>query len=156
MSACRISSALKVRGVYRQRAGVRLLKFFAPALSLALVCTQLTCTSVQAHQETSQVSGIEQSAGVDPRVDYASLTAFGPWDDRNYALTAEDLQYLAPDEHELHDPIPAFFRVELRKEMPNLRRSGQGQYPRSAVSLFERRHGGLRQGALSEKNADGR
>jgi hypothetical protein len=85
------------------------------------------------------------ACGVDARVDYARLAQFGPWDDRNYDLTAEDLEVLAPDEHELHDPIPAFFRVELRKEMPHLRKSGPAQYPRSAVQLFKARYGGLQQ-----------
>lgn len=94
-------------------------------------------------EEDAEAVQILQSRGADQRVDYASLTRFGPWDDRNYELTTEDLEFLASNEHELHDPIPAFFRVELRKEMPHLRRSGPAQYPRSAVPLFENRYGQL-------------
>jgi hypothetical protein len=86
---------------------------------------------------------IEQSRGADQRVDYASLQQFGPWDDRNYALTREDLRLLAPNEAELADAIPAFFRVELRREFPQLPRTGPVQYPRSAVPLFQIRYGGL-------------
>ncbi|MEM8931662.1 MAG: hypothetical protein AAGE94_10820, partial [Acidobacteriota bacterium] len=39
---------------------------------------------------------IQQARGVDATLDYASLYRFGPWDDRNYQLTAEDLELLAP------------------------------------------------------------
>jgi hypothetical protein len=85
---------------------------------------------------------IVQSRGVDSRVDYASLTRFGPWDDRNYDLTAEDLTLLAPNEAEQIVPIPAFFRVELRREMPDLQREGVAQYPRKALNYFEQRYGG--------------
>ncbi len=88
---------------------------------------------------------IVQSRGVDQRVDYSALAKFGPWDDRNYELTAQDLKVLAPNEQELHPQIPAFFRVELRKEWPTLRRSGAAQYPRAARQLFEIRYGGLMQ-----------
>src|SRR5262245_91086 len=86
---------------------------------------------------------IDQSRGADPRVDYSSLLRFGPWDDRNYALTREDLALLAANESALADPIPAFFRVELRREFPQLPRTGDVQYPRSAVPLFQLRYGGL-------------
>jgi hypothetical protein len=105
-------------------------------------------------QDSEEAYVIDQSRGVDQRVDYRSLTKFGPWDDRNYALTAEDLEFLSPDEADLHDPIPAFFRVELRKEMPNLRRSGPAQYPRSAVPLFQLRYGGLKRDAEAEDEPD--
>ncbi len=88
---------------------------------------------------------IVQSRGVDQRVDYNSLTKFGPWDDRNYALTTEDLEFLSSDEYKLNNQLPAFFRVELRKEMPHLRKSGPAQYPRSALQLFYLRYGGLKQ-----------
>ncbi len=124
---------------------------FAPTallLSLALSACSVQCEHAIAEDE------IAQSRGVDPRVDYASLTRFGPWDDRNYKLTLEDLEYLAPNEHELHDPIPAFFRVELRKEMPNLRRSGPGQYPRSAVPLFVQRYGGIQTGKRAKTDSE--
>ncbi len=94
-------------------------------------------------QEPEGCDEIVQSRGVDQRVDYASLAKYGPWDDRNYSLTAEDLEYLSADEHELRNGLPAFFRVELRKEMPHLRRSGPAQYPRAALNLFEHRHGGI-------------
>src|SRR5262245_29512786 len=98
---------------------------------------------------------IDQSRGADPRVDYASLLRFGPWDDRNYALTREDLAVLAANENELADPIPAFFRVELRREFPQLPRTGEIQYPRSAVPLFQLRYGGLlRDGRILRNEAE--
>lgn len=85
---------------------------------------------------------IVQSRGVDSRVDYASLTRFGPWDDRNYDLNAEDLALLAPNEAEQIVPIPAFFRVQLRREWPDLRREGEAQYPRVAFNYFIYLYGG--------------
>lgn len=85
---------------------------------------------------------IDQSRGVDSRVDYASLTRFGPWDDRNYQLTLEDLELLAPDEEEQSEAIPAFYRVHLRKTRPDMRRSGPGQYPRSGLPMFRLEYGG--------------
>jgi hypothetical protein len=86
---------------------------------------------------------IDQARGADPSVDYSSLANYGPWDDRNYDLVTSDLIYLADNEAELADPIPAFFRVELRKEFPHLRRTGAAQYPRAAVPLFYKRYTGL-------------
>jgi hypothetical protein len=98
---------------------------------------------------------IDQARGADPSVDYASLLAYGPWDDRNYALTREDLALLAPDEAQLYDPIPAFFRVELRREFPHLLRSGPVQYPRAAVPLFYKRYGGLlRDGRIEKRHEE--
>jgi hypothetical protein len=85
---------------------------------------------------------IDSTRGVDPRVDYRDLARFGPWDDRNYRLTKEDLALLAPNEASLMDPIPAFFRVELRKQNPGMARSGEAQYPRSALQIFEMRYSG--------------
>lgn len=86
---------------------------------------------------------IDPSRGVDARVDYASLVRFGPWDDRNYALTAEDLELLAPNEHELDVAIPAFFRVGMRRAWPSLLREGVMQYPLSAPEIFRLNFGGF-------------
>ena len=97
---------------------------------------------------------IEQSRGQDPRVDYPSLARYGEWDDRNYDLTAEDLEWLAPNEEELHPGIPVFFRVELRKEWPHLRRTGPAQYPRAANKLFEIRHGGIMLNGVIDRPED--
>jgi hypothetical protein len=108
-----------------------------------ILCALLLNPLVGLAQEATRDVKIDQTRGVDQRVDYSSLVKFGPWDDRNYKLTMEDLSYLSPDEENLKDPIPAFFRVELRKEMPELRKNGPAQYPRSAVQLFQRRYGGL-------------
>jgi hypothetical protein len=85
---------------------------------------------------------IDRAKGVDARVDYESFTRIGPWDDRNYLLTGEDLALLAANEHELRDPIPVFFRVELRRANPRMKRTGAAQYPRSALQIFELRYGG--------------
>ena len=78
-----------------------------------------------------------QSRGVDPGVDYESLKRLGPWDDRNYGLTKEDLSLLADNEEELAGPLPAFFRVLLRRQYPSMPRTGELQYPRSALNAFE-------------------
>ncbi len=91
---------------------------------------------------SAQAQPIFQHKGVDARVDYASLTKLGPWDDRNYQLTTDDLTLLAPNEEELHYAIPAFYRVELRKTLPDLPRTGLSQYPLSASQLFKKKYGG--------------
>ena len=85
---------------------------------------------------------VEQGRGVDHRVDYAPFTQLGPWDDRNYQVRLQDLAVLAPNEHELKDPIPVFFRIELRKANPGMQRTGPAQYPRSALQVFELKYGG--------------
>ena len=84
---------------------------------------------------------IDQSRGVDPRVDYESLTRYGPWDDRNYGLMLEDIELLAPNEHELKNPIPAFFRVEMRRENPHYLRSGLPVFPKFLSEIVVTRDG---------------
>jgi len=85
---------------------------------------------------------IHQQRGVDGRVDYSELTKFGPWDDRNYQLTQEDLKLFAPNEAELRIPIPAWYRVELRKGIPDMLREGPAQYPHSALPAYRIEYGG--------------
>lgn len=85
---------------------------------------------------------VVQSRGVDRNVDYASLVKIGPWDDRNYQLSAADIALLSDDESSARDPVPAFFRVELRRSNPGLGTSGPAQYPRSALQRFERKYYG--------------
>jgi hypothetical protein len=85
---------------------------------------------------------VDQRKGVDPRVDYPGLANIGPWDDRNYRVTKEELALLAPNERELRDPIPVFFRIELRKAMPDMPRTGIPQYPRAALNVYKMKYGG--------------
>lgn len=85
---------------------------------------------------------VDNRKGADPSVDYSQLAKYGPWDDRNYNLTRKDLVWFAPNEEELLDPVPAFFRVALRKGHPDMLRSGPAQYPRSALQIFYQEHGG--------------
>lgn len=102
---------------------------------------------------------VDNSRGKDPRVDYTTFTQFGPWDDRNYDVTKEDLALLADNEKELRDPIPVFFRIELRKSNPDMPRTGEPQYPRSALQIFRMRYGGYLVGNKVYKGAtwrDGR
>ena len=86
---------------------------------------------------------IDQSRGVDQSVIYQDLAKYRPWDDRNYGVTREDLNWLAKNELELYPGIPVFFRVELRKEFPHLKKTGPVQYPRAALQLFRLRYGGI-------------
>ena len=96
----------------------------------------------EAFVDANRTVRLDPARGVDRRVDYASLLRLGPWDDRNYALTAEDLRALAPNESDLSDPIPAFFRVRMRQAWPTLPRSGPAQYPRHALPTFRQMFGG--------------
>jgi hypothetical protein len=62
---------------------------------------------------------IVQAKGADPRVDYKSLEKFGAWDDRNYQLPKEDVDLLEAafrNGNEPAGPLPAWFRVKLRRE----------------------------------------
>jgi len=93
---------------------------------------------------------IKQALGVDQNVEYQRLVKFGPWDDRNYDLTAADIKLL-PDYDQYLANVPAFFKVTMRKEMPHL-----GEfYPRSTYQLFQIRHGGLLQHGVWKKTARG-
>lgn len=95
---------------------------------------------------------VKQQRGVDPQVDYASLLAIGPWDDRNYLLTKADLALLGPYEASITEPLPAFFRVALRKANPKMPRDSDVPYPLSAVNGFNILHGGYQyEGKLYER-----
>lgn len=85
---------------------------------------------------------VDQALGVDSRVDYESMKAIGPWDDRNYQLTQEDLAILADNEADLASIVPVFYRVLYRREFPNTPRTGPVQYPRSTYNYFLMRFGG--------------
>ncbi|MFL6202869.1 MAG: sialidase family protein [Thermoanaerobaculia bacterium] len=101
----------------------------------------LIAVAAMAFPSAGKAQKIDNRKGVDPRVDYTALTKYGPWDDRNYALTQADLAWLAPNEADLKDPIPVFFRVYLRKSNPDLRGSDV-LYPRSALQIFEQMYKG--------------
>lgn len=81
---------------------------------------------------------ISQEKGVDPRVDYSALTKHGVWDDRNYSVTLEDLSLL-PENDQYVSNVPVFFKIQLRKEQPEL----GDYYPRAALQAFHIQHGGL-------------
>lgn len=85
---------------------------------------------------------VDPARGFDPRVDYRRLAELGPWDDRNYDLTLEDLRVLSPDESQIRDRTPAFFRVRMRQAWPELRKTGPAQYPRHAYVIFRQMFGG--------------
>ncbi|WP_313914242.1 sialidase family protein, partial [Tahibacter sp.] len=115
-------------------------------LAAALGCS--VGTALHAEEETNAgravVFTIDATRGVDKRVDYAALQLLGPWDDRNYALTAEDLALLSKNEHETIVAIPAFYRVEMRKANKELPTFGPVQYPRSATNGYLAKYQGYR------------
>ena len=105
---------------------------------LLMACIlMITCVS------QAQTPDIDPANGVDATVDYPALANIGPWDDRNYQLTAQDLLVLSEFEADAKTNIPAFYRVLLRKRYPNLQKSGSAQYPRSAPERFHMEFGGL-------------
>lgn len=124
----------------------------AAGILLALLTTAMLAPANAAGLSDMPEANIVQSRGVDAAVDYSSLTKYGLWDDRNYQLTKDDLKFLSPTEHKLTNKIPAFFRVELRKEWPHLSKTGAAQYPRAAWQVFKMRHGGfMRNGQIYGK-----
>ena len=90
----------------------------------------------------AQSQVIDNNRGVDPRVDYELLKEFGPWDDRNYDLTLEDLTWLSSNESELQEMVPAFYRVIFRQEFTDTPNTGMEQYPRSFFNYFLLRYNG--------------
>ena len=119
--------------------------------SLAAFCTALAAGALAVPALALDLPEVQIDAarGADPAVDYARLARLGHWDDRNYELTLEDLKYLSGNEAELPNQIPAFFRVELRKAWPHLKKTGPVQYPRAAWQMFRMKYGGfLRDGKL--------
>ena len=114
------------------------------SLALALTAgTGLVTAQSQAPKQASAAT-IEQSRGVDPSVDYASLVRFGPWDDRNYDLTAADIALL-PANDRFVPGVPAFFKVLKRKEMAAEGFPIGEFYPREVDKEFAMRFGGLMQ-----------
>ncbi|NND61513.1 MAG: hypothetical protein HKN49_14745 [Gammaproteobacteria bacterium] len=110
---------------------------------VAFAVLWMACTTGIASAAANDNYEIIQSRGADQSVDYSAMAKYAPWDDRNYDLTKGDLLYLSKEEANLTDPIPTFFRVELRKMFPKLRKSGEAQYPRAAVPMFYNMYGGL-------------
>jgi hypothetical protein len=109
----------------------------------AILFLVLALVAPLAAKEEGFYPEIDPAKGADDRVDYAELVRFGPWDDRNYDLTREDLELLSPNEEELQEPIPAFYRVLLRRSWPELQSEGPAQYPRSAPLMFRSSCGGF-------------
>ena len=103
-------------------------------LAVALICSGVA--QAQDRPTPSVTITISQSRGADARVDYAQLATIGPWDDRNYRLTADEVALLSKNEADAIIAIPAFYRIEMRKANPNLPRSGPAQYPRSALNGY--------------------
>ena len=121
------------------------------ALFRSLGLLLFVCLPVLAQDTKPDDVVIDQGRGVDSQVDYAALEALGPWDDRNYQLTREDLAVI-PENDRFVPGVPAFFKVQKRKEM-----AAQGfplyeHYPREFNKEFYFRFGGLlRNGVLHRK-----
>lgn len=98
---------------------------------------------------------IDQARGADQAVDYASLRKFGPWDDRNYDLTAADIAMLPANDRYVPN-VPAFFKVLKRKEG-----IAEGRpllfeiYPREIDKEFLTRFGGLLQNGVLNRRGLG-
>ncbi len=92
--------------------------------------------------DAGRTVAVDPARGADPAVDYAALVRSGPWDDRNYALLAADVALLPPDDAQAREAVPAFYRVGMRRAIPDLPRTGPSQYPRSALPAFRLAFGG--------------
>ena len=98
---------------------------------------------------------IEQGRGVDPGLDYKELTRFGPWDDRNYALRREDVALLPEDDYYVPG-VPAFFKVQKRKEMAAEGFPLERYYPRELDKEFRIRYAGLMQNGVLKRQGLGK
>lgn len=81
---------------------------------------------------------VKQNLGIDQSVDYTILEKLGPWDDRNYQVTAEDLKIIPENDQYLAN-VPLFFKVQVRKESKPF----GDVYPRSTLQAFQIQYGGL-------------
>ena len=97
-----------------------------------LFAAVLLVTAFVSHAE------IRQELGVDPNVDYASLAPLGPWDDRNYQITKQDLELLPENDQYLRN-VPLFYKIMARKANPNLGK----YYNRELYQSFLIEYGGL-------------
>jgi hypothetical protein len=107
-----------------------------------------------AHVDQIDDATVVQSQGADQGVDYASLRQFGPWDDRNYALTADDIALL-PANDEYRYGVPAFFKILKRKEAAAEGYPISEHYPRELDKEFEIRYGGLLQDGVLHRRGLG-
>ncbi|UXI67932.1 PKD domain-containing protein [Tahibacter amnicola] len=121
------------------------------ALLAAAIFGCMITTSAQADKESVVEVTVDATRGVDKRVDYAALQTYGPWDDRNYTLTLEDLTHLSKHEIDAVVPIPAFYRVEMRKANKKLPTFGPAQYPRSALNGYLAKYGGYQINGVTYK-----
>ncbi len=97
----------------------------------------------------------DNARGVDASVDYAALLAFGPWDDRNYQLTAADIAVLPAKDYYVHG-VPAFFKVMKRREMAAQGFPLDRYYPREVDKEFQYRFGGLLQNGVLQRKGLGK
>ena len=91
---------------------------------------------------TSQAQMVENDKGIDIRLDYVALKKLGPWDDRNYELTLEDVSLLSEKEEQLNEITPVFYRVMYRKKYPAAQNTPSFRYPRSLYNYFIMRYNG--------------
>lgn len=126
----------------------------ACGILLALGAGQSLAAGAATDPKQEVAVAIEQSRGVDPSVDYASLVRFGPWDDRNYALTAADIALL-PEGDRMVRGVPAFYKVQKRQEMAAEGHPIEKYYPREIDKEFVHRYGGLMQNGKLDRRGLG-
>ena len=102
----------------------------------------LVVPAAHAASSTDAPYVVEQTRGVDQRITYKSLEKYGPWDDRNYEVTLEDLALL-PDDDQYLNRVPAFFKILKRKEFISEGFPLDDVYPREIHFEFYIRFGGL-------------
>ncbi|MEO6076947.1 MAG: sialidase family protein, partial [Dokdonella sp.] len=128
-------------------------------LALSLVLLGATASFAAGPDKDAYVDQIDdativQSQGVDQRVDYVALRRFGPWDDRNYALTQADVAVL-PANDEYRYGVPAFFKILKRKESIQEGFPIHEHYPRELDKEFDLRFGGLLQDGVLHRRGLG-
>jgi hypothetical protein len=113
----------------------------------AIIAFGLLPMFVSVAAPTAHTYEIVQQKGVDQRVDYKSLEKYGAWDDRNYELTKEDVELLEEafaKDNEPAGPLPAWFRVKVRREA-GLAPDRRVEY-RNLLNIFLQQEGGWRIG----------
>lgn len=124
---------------------------WATGAALVFVFMLLVAPGAEAQVEGGPVVTIDQDLGIDQRVVYKELTRFGVWDDRNYQLRLEDLAVLPADDQYLVR-VPAWFKIQKRREMIAEGFPLMDLYPREMGKEFEFRFGGpIQNGVLQRR-----
>ncbi|MBK8284811.1 MAG: hypothetical protein IPK97_07910 [Ahniella sp.] len=130
-------------------------KFSAVLFALAAAFSAPVVLAADAVSKEEPIT-IDNARGVDSTLDYNSLLKLGPWDDRNYNLRSSDLSVIPNiDKDRYLHGVPAFFKIQKRREMAEQGFPLDRYYPRETNKEFAHRYGGLLQNGVLKRRGLG-